>query len=163
MKRVKVKSPVNQCTKGILEDSHIEKQVEKIESKVYVTPPDSPESILENMDNTTLKHAADMFIYLNSCPQSIKSWILLYKDLMSNNVEKDVLVLTLNRILKAESIKENDEFKEIAKNILEKVQIDLSLQYKEILNINNGKIESMPGGNISHLKGPSVFPLKAGQ
>ena len=159
---MKVKSPVNQCTKGILEDSHIEKQVEKIESKVSVTPPDSPESILENMDNTTLKHAADMFIYLNSCPQSIKSWILLYKDLIDVS-NRDVLVLTLNRILKAENIDQNDEFKDIAKRILEKVQIDLSLQYKEILNINNGKIESMPGGNISHLKGPSVFPLKAGQ
>ena len=162
MKRVKVKSPVNQCTKGILEDSHIEKQVNKIESKVYVTPPDSPESILENMDNTTLKHAADMFIYLNSCPQSIKSWILLYKDLIMWKT-RDVLVLTLNRILKAESIGQNDEFKEIAKSILEKVQIDLSLQYKEILNINNGKMESMPGGNISHLKGPSDLTLKAGQ
>ena len=162
MKRVKVKSPVNQCTKGILEDSHIEKQVNKIESKVYVTPPDSPESILENMDNTTLKHAADMFIYLNSCPQSIKSWILLYKDLIMWKT-RDVLVLILNRILKAESIGQNDEFKEIAKSILEKVQIDLSLQYKEILNINNGKMESMPGGNISHLKGPSVLTLKAGQ
>ena len=159
---MKVKSPVNQCTKGILEDSHIEKQVNKIESKVYVTPPDSPESILENMDNTTLKHAADMFIYLNSCPQSIKSWILLYKDLIMWKT-RDVLVLTLNRILKAESIGQNDEFKEIAKSILEKVQIDLSLQYKEILNINNGKMESMPGGNISHLKGPSVLTLKAGQ
>ena len=162
MKRVKVKSPVNQCTKGILEDSHIEKQVNKIESKVYVTPPGSPEIILENMDNTTLKHAADMFIYLNSCPQSIKSWILLYKDLIMWKT-RDVLVLTLNRILKAESIGQNDEFKEIAKSILEKVQIDLSLQYKEILNINNGKMESMPGGNISHLKGPSVLTLKAGQ
>ena len=162
MKRVKVKSPVNQCTKGILEDLHIEKQVNKIESKVYVTPPDSPESILENMDNTTLKHAADMFIYLNSCPQSIKSWILLYKDLILWKT-RDVLVLTLNRILKAESIGQNDEFKEIAKSILEKVQIDLSLQYKEILNINNGKMESMPGGNISHLKGPSDLTLKAGQ
>ena len=162
MKRVKVKSPVNQCTKGILEDSHIEKQVNKIESKVYVTPPDAPESILENMDNTTLKHAADMFIYLNSCPQSIKSWILLYKDLIMWKT-RDVLVLTLNRILKAESIGQNDEFKEIAKSILEKVQIDLSLQYKEILNINNGKMESMPGGNISHLKGTSVLTLKAGQ
>ena len=162
MKRVKVKSPVNQCTKGILEDLHIEKQVNKIESKVYVTPPDSPESILENMDNTTLKHAADMFIYLNSCPQSIKSWILLYKDLIMWKT-RDVLVLTLNRILKAESIGQNDEFKEIAKSILEKVQIDLSLQYKEILNINNGKMESMPGGNISHLKGPSDLTLKAGQ
>ena len=159
---MKVKSPVNQCTKGILEDSHIEKQVNKIESKVYVTPPDSPESILENMDNTTLKHAADMFIYLNSCPQSIKSWILLYKDLIMWKT-RDVLVLILNRILKAESIGQNDEFKEIAKSILEKVQIDLSLQYKEILNINNGKMESMPGGNISHLKGPSVLTLKAGQ
>ena len=162
MKRVKVKSPVNQCTKGILEDSHIEKQVNKIESKVYVTPPGSPEIILENMDNTTLKHAADMFIYLNSCPQSIKSWILLYKDLIMWKT-RDVLVLILNRILKAESIGQNDEFKEIAKSILEKVQIDLSLQYKEILNINNGKMESMPGGNISHLKGPSVLTLKAGQ
>ena len=160
MKRVKVKSPVNQCTKGILEDLHIEKQVNKIESKVYVTPPDSPESILENMDNTTLKHAADMFIYLNSCPQSIKSWILLYKDLIMWKT-RDVLVLTLNRILKAESVNENDDFKEIAKNILEKVQIDLSLRYKEIFNINNGQIESMPGGNISHLKGLTLFIIFA--
>ena len=160
MKRVKVKSPVNQCTKGILEDSHIEKQVNKIESKVYVTPPDSPESVLENMDNTTLKHAADMFIYLNSCPQSIKSWILLYKDLIMWKT-RDVLVLTLNRILKAESVNENDDFKEIAKNILEKVQIDLSLRYKEILNINIGQIESRPGGNISHLKGLTLFIIFA--
>ena len=160
MKRVKVKSPVNQCTKGILEDLHIEKQVNKIESKVYVTPPDSPESILENMDNTTLKHAADMFIYLNSCPQSIKSWILLYKDLIMWKT-RDVLVLTLNRIFKAESVNENNDFKDIAKNILEKVQIDLSLRYKEILNINNGQIESMPGGNISHLKGLPLFIIFA--
>ena len=87
---------------------------------------------------------------------------MLYKDLIDVS-NRDVLVLTLNRILKAENIDQNDEFKDIAKRILEKVQIDLSLQYKEILNINNGKIESMPGGNISHLKGPSVFPLKAGQ
>ena len=59
----------------------------------------SSELIFENMTFWDLQTAAEMFLFLNSCPKDFKSWFLFYEDLFQND-PLEVMVLKLNRILK---------------------------------------------------------------
>ena len=56
----------------------------------------------QNITNETLKTAAEILIYLNSCPGPLKSWFVFYKDLFENQ-PKDQIILTLNRMIKFSS------------------------------------------------------------
>ena len=68
----------------------------------------------KNMTTKDLQIAAEMFLYLNSCPEILKPWIVFYKDLFGNQ-PANVIVLTLNRMLKADNSSKNEEFKNITK------------------------------------------------
>ena len=65
------------------------------------------------MTEENLKTAANMFIYLITCPESIKPWILFYKDLFTNQ-SPDQILLTLNRIMKGTRTQQNTYFKNLA-------------------------------------------------
>ena len=51
-----------------------------------------------NISKEYLNMAGEMFMYLNICPH-MKSWMVLYLDLLENN-PIDVVIHTLNRIIK---------------------------------------------------------------
>ena len=43
------------------------------------------EDIINNISDSSLKTAAEMFLFLNSCPKDFKSWFLFYEDLFQND------------------------------------------------------------------------------
>ena len=49
----------------------------------------------ENISNTTLNTAGEMFLYINFCPDSLKPWLLFYEDLFEKHLATNIL-LTLN-------------------------------------------------------------------
>ena len=136
-------------------------QVAALEEQLKVN---SSELRLENMTNKDLKAAAEMFIYLNSCPGVIpnankvfvdegvknddstekninelwfKSWYFFYKDLIENNSPSQI-ILTFNRLSKINAPK-NSQAKIRHQKLLEKSATLLNLQYKNSKHIAGDK------------------------
>ena len=85
----------------------------------------------DNITTEDLKTAAEMFIYLDYCP--FKSLYAFYRDLFENQ-PLDHIILTLNRLSKLESGKNNN----MNRKLLEKTANLLELKYKEIQNMIPG-------------------------
>ena len=90
-------------------------QVTAIEQEINIASTDQK---FENMTKEDFKAAAEMFIYLNTCVFKSKSWFLFYKDMLQND-NPDNIILTLNRMTKAQSGK-NEELKIIAQKLLKR-------------------------------------------
>ena len=101
------------------------------------------ESIFENVTREDLKTAAEMFIYLNTCPhtESLKVWFKgRYKflcELFQTKPPKQI-ILTLNRMMKWDPTKNTDA---VAEKLFIKIAELLSLQFEGLQSI-------LPGGNI---------------
>ena len=98
-----------------------------------------------DVTDSTLKTAAEMFLYLNSCPDDLRSWFLFYEDLLSKK-SLEVILLQLNRILKGGYSQNNKKLKTIAKKVFERVTTLFSSKYKEIQNISQGLGDSTWNG-----------------
>ena len=109
--------------------SNMTAQVEAVERSLNTYP---SEDILGDISDETLKKAAKIFIYLNPCVDLMRPWISFYKDLFQNK-SPDIILLTLNRILKTKNSK--DDLHEITKKIFRKTASIFSLKYKEIRNM----------------------------
>ena len=77
-----------------------------------------------------LKTAAEMFIYLNMCPEAIKPWIVFYKEIFENE-SPDQMILTLNRMMKGTRTPQNEFFKQLAETLFKRVTSLFSLQGKQ--------------------------------
>ena len=93
--------------------------------------------IFENMTKKTLDIAAEMYFYLNSCSDEIKSWLIFYNDLFKNH-QTDHIVLSLNRILRSDYTSRNNKFKSIAEKLFDKTTDIFILKYQLIKNITYG-------------------------
>ena len=103
-------------------------QVKAMEQMLHV---ESSEYINETLTNVDLKTAAEMFLYLNSCPSSwFKYWLPFYADLFQTQSAANI-VLTINRILK-KNIIGDDMIYNNNKNIFTKITNLLELKYEEI-------------------------------
>ena len=93
---------------------------------------ESSDQINDTPTNEELKTAAEMFLYLNTCPDSswFKSWSLFYKDLFLTQ-PADKIILTLNRMVKTETSDDKDGKLRI-KKLLQRATHLLSLQFEEI-------------------------------
>ena len=101
----------------------------------------TPSLTFENMTRDDLKTAAEMFVYLNSCPGSgalklwFKSWASFYNDLFKYQTP-DRIILTLNRIIKTKSNNEQiKNFKGKAQKLFKKTSRHLLLGYEKIQNL----------------------------
>ena len=117
--------------------------VKEVEKKLEV---ESSDLIFDTINNKELKVAAEMFIYLNTCPADLtttsplggfkdfelwfKPWYIFYKDLF-NNKPADKILLTLNRMMKIKSQKDI-KGKLRAENLLKRATDLLGLKYKRI-------------------------------
>ena len=118
----------------------------------------SSDIIFENMTEESLKKAAEMFIHLTSCSETVRSWFFFYKDLFTEQSPAQI-ILTLNRVLKGQTTPENVDMKTIARKLFLKLDKILSLRHNEITNMANGMdnhlIKSLDGINkilINHLQ-----------
>ena len=110
------------CHKILIKDEDIKTNIEKVEkflgiNSTYITS--------HNISEYQLDIAANMYIYLNFCPNK---WVIFFQDLFESNSLKTI-ALTSSIILKT-SKSEADQF--IAENIWNKLT--------DILNFNHYKI-----------------------
>ena len=123
-----------------MSQNSITKEVEK---KLEV---ESSDLIFDTINNKELKVAAEMFIYMNTCPAFLtansmdippqdfenwfKSWFIFYKDLFHKK-PADQILLTLNRMMKIKSLT-NLKGKLRAENLLKRASDLLGLKYERI-------------------------------
>ena len=127
------------------EEKDVFANVETVENVLKI---ESSDHNFENMTYSSLKVAAEMFLYLNTCPSHFKPWFLFYKNLFKNKTP-DEIILTLNRILKATKGPKKSQFKvvaEIAQKLFKRSEDLLSLNYKKIQSFIKGN-SSWDGGN----------------
>ena len=132
MKNVRSKYLTADCPyRGLYSD--VVSQVLAVEKQLQIN---SSALIQENMTASKLEVAGKMFIYLNSCSVLLKPWFSFYAELFQKQ-SLDVIILTLNRILKKENVP-NKNLQDIAKTLFKRVSSIFSLKYQEIQNITEG-------------------------
>ena len=98
-----------------------------VEQKLQV---ESSDQIMETFTYEELQTAAELFLYLNSCPDIwFKFWSSFYTDLFLQPA--DQIILTLNRMMKGKGAKVEDGSIR-AEKLMRKISSKLSLRYKEI-------------------------------
>ena len=112
----------------------ITSQISEVEKQLQVT---TSESIFKNMTQETLQKAAEMFIFLASCSETVRSWFYFYEDLFTQQSPAQIIV-TLNRVLKGQTTPENMDMKSIARKLFRKIDSVISLKYTEIKKITQG-------------------------
>ena len=117
------------CYRYMLDDDVMMSQVKAVEEMMQI---ESSEIIDESLTNEQLKTAAQMFLFLNTCPNTrwFKSWFSFYKDLFLTK-SADQIILTLNRMIKTET-SHDTAGKLRAKKLLQRTTSLLSLQFAEI-------------------------------
>ena len=103
-------------------------QVKAVEQKMEI---ESSDQIIETLTNDELQTAGELFIYLNSCPDTLlKSWSSFYTDLFLTQSAQNI-ILTLNRMMKiTKSQDKNGKLR--AEKLLLKVTSLLALKFEEI-------------------------------
>ena len=125
-------------------------QVEAVEQLLQI---ESSEQINETLTNEELQTAAEMFIYLNSCPTKwSKSWSSFYKDLFLS-LPADQIILTLNRMMKT---KRSEEDKLRAKKLMRRTSNLLSLNFERIQSLlpdtyRNASVKVLEGAQFNNL------------
>ena len=109
----------NKC--NVNEHICLEDQVAAVEKYLKI---ESSYLIFENMTTKDLEIATEMFIYLNTCPGSMKPWFVFYKQLFEHETPQHI-ILTLNRILKDSKNSNNDIFKILAQKLLKRMTMSL--------------------------------------
>ena len=136
---------LNDKTLILLDDLDIKTNVEAIERELemnvenfmndyydyyaYMTPDD----YLTYVGKESLGTAAQMFLYLNLCPKFMFEWTQLYDDLFQN-YPPNIILQTLNRILKLDLTSETNILLKITEKIFSKITDKWSLTYKIIIH-----------------------------
>ena len=111
----------------------------------------SSEERFENITLDELKSAAEMFIYLNLCPGSMKAEFQFFDGLFKKNTPY-LIILTLNRLMKGVNNQKTVFFKMIAQSLLNRIAKMLSLKYEDLMSILPGLLN-----NASSNTDPSSF------
>ena len=140
LKEIKYTISVDKVCKNYLyENSEIHSILTTFEKTLNVK---SSKIILGNMTDTTLKTAAEMFLYVNSCTYLLTPWLSFCKNLFENESSSTIL-LSLNRVLKVGDTRENRDLKIVVKKLLHKSNSLFSIKY--------GKSKGMSGTNLKYL------------
>ena len=68
----------------------------------------------------------------------MNQWLFFYNKLFQIQTP-DIIILSLNRIMKSHSERQDGKLKDIAKKIFEKVSTTFSLKYEEIHKVERGE------------------------
>ena len=120
----------------------------------------------ENLTINNYKTVAEMFLYLNTCPNSwFKSWFLFYNDLFKTQTT-DQILLTLNRMMKINVYNSQArEDKIIAEKLFSRATNLLPLKYQDIQRLfpmNNGSVNGRnqnPLGSNGNIVQMCIFLL----
>ena len=113
--------------------------VKKLQEKLNIN---SSEVRFQNMTLDEIKSAAEMFIYLNICPGSLKPEFQFFDDLFKKKTPYKI-ILTLNRLKESVNNPETVFFKMIAQNLLNRISQMLSLKYGDIISMLPGLLNNV--------------------
>ena len=151
---------------GLYSDKKI--QLDKLEDAMGIV---SSEIRFENITEDALKNAAEMFLYLNTCPTSnawkkwFSSWSTFFNDLFDTK-SPDIILLTLNRMMK---LNDNPHYKNeigILKKIFKRTTTLFSLKYEDIqrmlpgVSTNVSIAEEIPSVKGFDIEGKKVASSK---
>ena len=122
--------------------------MKKLEQKLNIN---SSEVRFQNITLDELKSAAEMFIYLNICPGSLKPEFQFFDDLFKKKTPY-LIILTPNRLKKGVNNQQTVFFKMIAQSLLNRIAKMLSLKYEDLMSILPGLLN-----NASSNTDPSSF------
>ena len=116
-------------------------QVKRVEQELDI---EASDQINKKLTKEELKTAGEMFLYLNTCPDRHSTWFKSWKNFyhylfFSSSTATDEILLTLNRLMKAETSPDKDA-KARAEKLLKKATSLLSLQYERIQSLMPGKM-----------------------
>ena len=134
IRKLKTEYVSNSCSKGFFLDSEAINTHFQIEFEQQFMMNYSQNLFINmNITEKDIMHSAEMFIYLNFCPESVKPWILFYNDLFKNEPPNKI-ILTLNRILKGKK----NGMQAIATKLFTKLEEQFGLHFRQIQNLING-------------------------
>ena len=141
MKKIKTETSIYQaCTKeGLYEYDNILNQMVEVGIRLKMV---MSVDRLENMEPDELKKAAEMFLYINACPDpffeqnTFMAFLKFYPDLFANK-SPDLILLTLNRIKKTSNSQYAKDLNIINEKIFKKAA-DLFRQKYEELEVTEG-------------------------
>ena len=84
-----------------------------------------------------IETAGEMFLYLNLCPRFMFEWTQLYVELFKSS-SLDIIVQTLNRLLKTASLMQNKSLVDITSKILHNIAKKYSFDFKIIDELTKG-------------------------
>ena len=84
-----------------------------------------------------IETAGEMFLYLNLCPRFMFEWTQLFVELFKNS-SLDIIVQTLNRLLKTASLMGNKSLVDITNNILQRIAKKYSFDFQIIYELSRG-------------------------
>ena len=100
-------------------------QVTKVEEKLEI---ESTEYPIKSLSAEHLKSAAEMFIYLTTCPATLKPWFVFFRELIQTKSPTQI-ILALNRVISVSTIPKNDFFKNVSKIIFNQMKHKVDLKY----------------------------------
>ena len=110
-------------------------QVIAVEQKLHIK---SLEQTLKNISAESLKTAAEMFLYLNICPDQMSiQWAIFYQELFKSQTPYQIL-LTLNRINLLAKTSDSKNHQIIGQKLFKRITVLFSLKYEEIKILTPG-------------------------
>ena len=135
------------CDGTMLSTDNIVSQVKAVKQILQV---ESHEQINETLTFEELKTTAKMFLYLITCPTTIKPWIVFYKDLFQTQSPYQI-VLSLNRVTKGPGTPTNEFFKTLAGTLFKRILNRLPRREAEITaSIADTKASQKFEGTMHH-------------
>ena len=159
--KIKYETPLDMsCDNNNILSSDVRlSQVSAVEQILEIDPLNQ----IEALTDEELQTAAEMFIYLNSCPTKwSKSWSSFYKDLFLTQPTNQI-ILTLNRMMKT---KRSEDGKLRAEKLMKRTSNLLSLNFERIQSLlpetcRNGSVKVPEGAQINNFENhfSSVFQI----
>ena len=85
---------------------------------------ESSEQINETLTNEELQTAGEIFVYLIMCSDTMKPWIIFYKELFQTQ-SPDQIILTLNRLMKGVKTAQTEHFARIAESLFKSMEMKM--------------------------------------
>ena len=123
----------------LLEDDYKLSLVKAVEQKLQIK---SSKKKLETFTKEELQPAAELFLYLNSCPDIwFRFWSNFYTELFLTESTEQI-ILTLNRMMKSMDTQIRDGNIR-AEKLMKKISTKLSLRYKDIQRLRPDQLQNV--------------------
>ena len=107
------------------DNDYMMSQVTRVEERLEIN---STEQLIESLNPEDLNSAAEMFIYLTTCPATLKPWFVFFRELIQTKSPTQI-ILALNRVISVSTIPKNDFFKNVSKIIFNQMKLKFDLKY----------------------------------